>query len=105
MALTNLLGGRLMAEATLALEERLDLTHAHALATAILDHAGQDLTLDAAKVTHIGAMGLQVIRSAAKSWAKSGNSLQISGLSSNCIDQLQLLGFSPETICEWENGA
>lgn len=84
------------------LQERLELTSAEAMAADILDHAGNDLDLNAASVTHCGAMGIQVIRAAAKSWAKSGNSLQIVGLSTNCIDQIQLFGFTPDSLCHWE---
>lgn len=91
-----------MSEATIILAERLDLAHAAGIASAIQEHAGKDLLLDASKVNHLGALGLQVIRSAAKSWAQSENQLQIEGLSNACVDQLGLFGFSPETICLWE---
>ena len=83
---------------------RLDTAQAGPLAAAILEHAGQDLQLDATEVTHFGAMGLQVIRAAAKSWQSSGHALSLAGLSEDCIDQIGLLGFAPDTICRWENG-
>ncbi|MCP5036762.1 MAG: STAS domain-containing protein [Rhodobacteraceae bacterium] len=92
-----------MGKAVLKLDERLDLSNATALAAAILQHADNDLELDASDVTHLGAMGLQVIRSAAKSWDKSGDELHVTGLSTDCADQLQLLGFTPETLCVWDD--
>ena len=91
-----------MSGANVKLASRLDTAHAATMAATLLEHAGDDLTLDACEVTHFGAMGLQVIRAAAKTWHKSGHSLTISGLSTDCIDQVQLLGFSPENLCEWE---
>ncbi len=92
-----------MSGATLKLSPRLDIAHAGAMAAAILELEGQDLNLDATEVTHFGAMGLQVIRAAAKSWHQSGYRLSLSGLSMDCSDQVQLLGFAPESLCEWEN--
>lgn len=92
-----------MSGAVVKLAPRLDTAQAGAMATSILQHAGQDLALDASEVTHVGAMGLQVMRAAAKSWQASGHTLTISGLSNDCTDQLQLLGFSPESLCQWEN--
>ena len=91
-----------MTKAVVHLSERLDMQNARPLAAAILDQAGQDLELDASNVAHFGALGIQVVRSAAKSWARSGHSLVISGLSNDCADQIQLLGFSPDNLCEWE---
>lgn len=91
-----------MSGANVKLAPRLDTAHAGEMAATLLEHAGTDLTLDASEVTHFGAMGLQVIRAAAKSWHKSGHRLTISGLSTDCADQVQLLGFSPESLCEWE---
>ena len=92
-----------MSGAVLKLMPRLDTAHAGAIATQILEHAGKDLALDASEVTHFGAMGLQVIRAAAKSWQQSGHDLNITGLSTDCTDQVQLLGFTPESLCKWEN--
>ena len=92
-----------MSGAVVKLTARLDTAHAGAIAEMILEHTGKDLALDASEVTHFGAMGVQVIRAAAKSWHQSGHALSISGLSTDCADQVQLLGFSPESLCKWEN--
>ena len=90
--------------AVLKLEPRLDSAQAGSLATAILEHSGGDLELDASGVSHFGALCLQVIRSAAKSWAGSGQTLRLTGLSVEATDQLHLLGFSPETLGQSEVG-
>ncbi len=92
-----------MSEAVLTLPPRLETAGATALRDQVLTFAGRDLELDASEVTHIGALGLQVIRAAAKSWASDGKALTITGLSNDCVDQIQLLGFSPETICDWKD--
>ena len=92
-----------MSGANVKLGPRLDTAQAGAIATNLLEHAGQDLALDASDVTHIGAMGVQVLRAAAKSWHASGHALSITGLSTDCVDQLQLLGFDAENICRWES--
>ncbi len=94
-----------MSKAVVHLSDRLDLQNARPMAAAILEQAGQDLELDASNVTHFGALGVQVVRAAAKSWAGSGHKLSIAGLSNDCVDQIQLLGFAPDNICEWEGSA
>ncbi len=92
-----------MSDTVVKLAPRLDTAQAGALAASILEHAGNDLALDASEVTHFGAMAVQVIRAAAKSWQASGHALTITGLSNDCTDQIQLLGFSPDNLCTWEN--
>lgn len=90
-----------MSKAVITLDARLDFANAGALAASILEYSGEDLELDASGVTHLGALGLQVIRSAAKSWSGTGQTLEISGCSNDTTDQLLLLGFTPEDVCEW----
>jgi chemotaxis protein CheX len=87
----------------LLLPERLDLAAAAPLAEALRARAGRDLVLDAKAVSHIGAMGLQVLRSAAKSWASSGHRLELRNLSDACTDQLALLGYAPDEATRWED--
>lgn len=88
--------------ATLALDPKLDLRAASPLRDEILAKAGADLVLDAGEVRQIGALALQVIRSAAKSWAETGHSLSLANASTDLADQLALLGFTPETVTLWE---
>lgn len=60
-----------------ALSPRLDLASAQDLAAALRARAGVDLVIDAGGVTHLGALGLQILASAALSWRASGQSLRI----------------------------
>ncbi len=87
---------------TLLLESKLDLRSVEALKSAILETRGHDLTLDAGQVTQIGALSVQVIRSAAKTWAGDDKTLQFINASNECEDQMNLLGFTSKTICKWE---
>lgn len=84
------------------LDERLDLRAASALAKALLVQRGADLVLDAGAVKQIGALSAQVIRAAARSWAEDGRNLRLDNVSTDLADQLQLLGFTPETLTRWE---
>ncbi len=84
----------------LALAPKLDLKGATALAEDLRKRRGSDLTLDAGATRHIGTPGLQVLLSAAASWAKDGHTLSLVDVSDACVDQLHLLGFSPESILE-----
>ncbi|WP_300513002.1 STAS domain-containing protein [Aliiroseovarius sp.] len=87
---------------TLTLDPRLDIRTASGLAASILTHRGTDLVLDAAHVCHFGALGVQVLQAAARSWTETGHSLSLINTSDDCADQLCLLGFSPETVTRWE---
>lgn len=88
--------------ASIQLEAKLDLRAAGALKDAILQNVGQDLSLDASEVNHIGALSLQVIRSAARTWAQSGQKLSFENASTDLADQLDLLGFTPANVVNWE---
>ena len=92
-----------MSDATLTLDPRLDFKAAAGLADSILSHQGKNLTLDAAHLSHMGAMGLQVLRAAARSWAETDQQLTMINVSDDCADQLSLLGFTPQSITEWED--
>jgi|LULE01.1.fsa_nt_gb chemotaxis protein CheX len=87
---------------TLFLPGKLDLRAAGPLRAALLSERGADLVLDAAQVNHLGALSLQVIRAAAKTWSEAGHSLTLTNVSTDLADQLALLGFSPATLTRWE---
>lgn len=91
-----------MSGTTLLLDPKLDLRSVAPLKTAILEIRGQNLTLDATEVTQMGALSLQVIRAAAKTWAADGQDLQFINASNECEDQINLLGFTSQSICKWE---
>ena len=88
--------------ATFTLPAKLDLRAAAPLREELLSRTGADLVLDATALTHLGALSLQVLRAAARSWAEAGRSLSITGVSTDLADQLSLLGFSEDTLCDWE---
>lgn len=94
--------GAAMSTAALVLETRLDLRAAGPLASEITAHRGGDLVLDAGGVEHLGALALQVIRAAARTWSTDGHVLTLEGASIALADQLSLLGFSPDNVTTWE---
>ncbi len=91
-----------MSAVRLQLEPRLDLRAAEPLAKVLTENRGHDLVLDAAEVSQIGALAVQVIRAAAKTWANDGVTLTMENASTELSDQLDLLGLKPETITVWE---
>ncbi|WP_292020712.1 STAS domain-containing protein [Maritimibacter sp. UBA3975] len=91
--------------ATITLQPKLDLRAAGPLRDALLAHDAEDVQLDAGGVTHIGALSLQVIRAAARSWSEAGRSLTLINASNDLADQLSLLGFSTDTVTQWESRA
>jgi len=93
-----------MSRTIIKLDKRLDLLASAPLAAGILEHSGQDLELDASDVEHIGALAVQVMRAAAKSWAASGHDLALADPTEDCAQQLAILGYAPETVTLWEGG-
>lgn len=93
--------------ATIVLQPKLDLRAAGPLRDELLARRGGDAVLDASAVTHLGALTLQVIRSAARSWAEAGLTLTLDAgtVSPELADQLALFGFTPDTLTLWEAGA
>lgn len=86
--------------ARIRLSERLDQKAAIALARDLRERRGVDLGLDLSATTHVGTLAIQTILAAARSWARDGRSLELVNVSDACIDQLGLLGFTPETLVE-----
>lgn len=91
-----------MTARVIKLDERLDLRAAAPLAEALGGARGEALVLDAGAVDQIGALAVQVIRSAAQSWALDGQALSFANASTDLVDQLQLLGFDPAGLTRWE---
>jgi chemotaxis protein CheX len=80
------------------LAEALDLPQATNLAASLLKLVGEDLEIDASKVQRLGASCLQVLLSAARTWKAESTSLTLAHGSERFIDDLRLLGFTPETL-------
>ncbi len=76
----------------ITLAPRLDLSQAVPLATALQGHADGDLAVDASAVTHLGALGLQVLAAAARTWRAGGHRFIISPRSEAFDEALGLFG-------------
>ncbi len=85
---------------TLVLQPRLDISAADPLAQALRTRLGSDLTVDARDVTHLGAMCLQVLLSAAQTVRRAGHRFTLANASDRVLDQLRSMGFTPETLAE-----
>ena len=83
---------------TIELPAALDLLAAGTLAESFLQFGGEDLAIDAGKVQRLGASCLQILLSAARTWKAQGASLTLAHGSERFIDDLRLLGFTPETL-------
>lgn len=81
-------------------ESRLTVTQAAGLHSALMARAGQDVTVDMAEVTQLGALCLQVLISAAKSFRTAGAALHLANVPDKVLAQMTVMGMSPETIAE-----
>jgi len=84
--------------ATVALPERLDLASAASLADTLRAQMGADVTLDASAVAHLGALGAQVLLSAAATWTATGHVLSLDRPSGDFLAQLAELGLDPAAL-------
>jgi chemotaxis protein CheX len=73
----------------------LDADAAANLANALCDLRYAPLTLDAAATRRVGAQGLQVLLSAARSWRKDGATLALVNLGDEARAQLRAMGIDP----------
>ncbi|OWY18394.1 hypothetical protein B6V73_00885 [Thioclava sp. JM3] len=65
----------------LTLPDRIDLATVRSLHESLTCVATQDVALDASNVTHLGALGLQLLVSAAKTARGAGHRLEITSSS------------------------
>lgn len=84
----------------ISLPAKLDQKAVSALADELRGRRGGDLMLDAAATRQLGSLAVQTLLCAARSWARDGRRLALVNLSDACVEQLRLLGFSPETLLE-----
>ncbi|MFK7882312.1 STAS domain-containing protein [Roseobacter sp.] len=82
----------------ITLAPRLDLSAASALMTTLKDHKDGDLTMDLSEVSHLGALCLQVMIAAATAAVAAGRSVSVVNASDRVIDQLRVMGMTPEAI-------
>ncbi|MWB77437.1 STAS domain-containing protein [Pseudooceanicola sp. 216_PA32_1] len=84
----------------LLLPPRLDLPAAAPLAQAFRERLGADIAVDASQVTHLGALCLQVLLSAAITARRRGHALRLIAISDRAAQQLAQMGFTPDTLAE-----
>ncbi len=70
----------------------LDLRAAASLKTELLARRGGPLTLDASGVERLGGLSLQVLISAAKTWAADGQTLTVAPASEAFVEQCRVFG-------------
>ena len=85
---------------TLTLPERLDSGAAPVLYQDLSQHLGQDVTLDAAALRHLGTLCTQVLLSAARTWRNAGAHFTCTSLGPEASAQLSLLGVSPSQLTD-----
>jgi len=78
----------------LSLEKVLDLNEASALHTKLMALRGHDVSIDAASVERAGALSLQVLMAAAKTWEQEKHSLTFSKMSEPLAKTMQLIGMN-----------
>lgn len=85
----------------IVLPERLDLSSVPELAATLLARpANERLSVDASGVTHFGALGLQVLMSAAIRSNAAGGAISLHSVSDRVLGQMTAMGTSPEQIVE-----
>ncbi|MGC1496001.1 MAG: STAS domain-containing protein [Sulfitobacter sp.] len=84
----------------LSLSGKLDLAAVGGLHADLLARIGQDITLNMAHVTHLGALCVQTMIAAAKSTHDAGCSFHMTETSDRVLGQLAAMGLTPEIIME-----
>jgi chemotaxis protein CheX len=86
-----------MAEAV-KLAPKLDLSSASDLTATLRALEGKDVVLDMTEVKHLGSLCLQVMLSAATSAVEKGCKFSIVNASDRVIDQMRVMGMTPEAV-------
>jgi chemotaxis protein CheX len=81
--------------ASLALPAHLDIAAAGPLKDRILAHRGRDLELDGSSVVRLGALCLQVLLAASRSWRRDGHIFRIVDPSHGLCEALRQMGAAP----------
>ena len=84
----------------LILSARLDLPATSALLASLKERDEGDLILDMSEVKHMGALCMQVMLSAAKTAAATDRSFSVINSSDRVVEQLRVMGMTPESIAE-----
>ncbi|WP_299731701.1 STAS domain-containing protein [uncultured Tateyamaria sp.] len=83
------------------LPARLDATELSAFAPRLTEACtGGTVQIDAGEVTHMGALGVQLILAAARDQRSLGGTLEICAISERATSQLAMMGLSPQQLSE-----
>jgi chemotaxis protein CheX len=82
----------------IVLAPKLDLAAASALMTTLRAQDGPEIVIDMSEVKHLGALCLQVLLSAGKTFNAQNKTMTITNISDRVIDQMRVMGMTPETI-------
>ena len=97
------MSGKSAAAKKLSLEKVLDLNEATALHGKLMALRGSDLAVDASSVERAGALCVQVLMSAAKSWEEEKHSFSFSKMSDALEKTMQLIGVNYDHLLAKES--
>ncbi len=92
--------GPVTSSRTLRLPARMNYAAADELSEAFEHLRDSPIEVDASEVTHLGAIGLQVLMAARTQWQLDGVLFRLTGSSPAFTDSLRLLGVPPDTFFE-----
>ncbi len=98
MAAARTTRSRAKATEQIRLEGKLDLAASERLAEALRAVRGKPVAIDASGVTTLGAHAVQTLLVGAASWRGDGRSFRLGGLPDAAVDQLRVLGLTPEAF-------
>ncbi len=82
----------------IVLEAKLDLAAASGLKAILNARDDVDTVIDMSQVKLLGALCLQVLMSAAKTANAQGRTIRLTNVSDRILEQMRLMGVTPETI-------
>jgi chemotaxis protein CheX len=97
------MSGKSGAVKKLSLGKVLDLNEATALHSKLMTLRGNDLAIDASSVERVGALCVQVLMSAAKSWEEEKRSFTFSKMSDALAKTMQLIGVNYDHLLAKES--
>ncbi|TKT75512.1 STAS domain-containing protein [Aquamicrobium sp. LC103] len=87
----------------ISLPSQLDIKAAAPLAAELLALRGKDLTLDASAVEQLGGQCIQVLLSAAATWAADGAELAVREPSAAFLEAAETAGLATSDFCTRNN--
>lgn len=97
--------GKAAAAKTISLDNVLDLNAAGSLQSRLLAARGSDLVIDASGVERAGALCIQVLMSASKTWEEDNHSLTFSQMSDALTKTMQLSGVNYDHMLAKESNS